>query len=365
VFLSVLIDTFNHERFIEHAIASVLQQDFPASAYELIVVDDGSTDRTPEIIRRFSSRLRLIQKPNGGQASAFNFGIPECRGEVIAFLDGDDWWAPDKLRRLAEVFSADPALGFAGHSIVESYESGFERVLAVDSSRRFRLDSVASAEFFRLHRCFMGTSRMAIRSSIARKLLPIPESLTIEADEYLFTLAPVLAEAVLLPEALAYYRLHGSNLFMSAGSNPGGVRRKQQVFAALAAELRSALPRFGAPPGVASVILEQVQAEAAQLRLQLDGGFPWETFRAESTLYRVQHPGASARSRAFRALTMIPALFLPPRWFYSGRSWLGGQSWYRRFRRSLVPLPQTPAPPSDSPPGAASRASSALSAGPH
>ncbi|HZS70819.1 MAG TPA: glycosyltransferase, partial [Candidatus Acidoferrum sp.] len=77
-FVSVLIDTYNHERFIEQAIASVLDQDFPASEMEVLVVDDGSTDRTPEVLRQFEPRVRVIRKANGGQASAFNAGIPQC-----------------------------------------------------------------------------------------------------------------------------------------------------------------------------------------------------------------------------------------------------------------------------------------------
>ena len=93
IFASVLIDTYNHERFIEKAIVSVLEQDFPATEREIIVVDDGSTDGTAEIVRKFEPHLRLLHKENGGQASAFNAGIPECQGEIVAFLDGDDWWA--------------------------------------------------------------------------------------------------------------------------------------------------------------------------------------------------------------------------------------------------------------------------------
>ena len=97
--VTVLVDTFNHERFIEAAILSVLAQDFPAAETEILVVDDGSTDKTPEIVRKFGSRVRLIRKKNGGQASAFNVGISEARGEIVAFLDGDDWWTRNKLSR--------------------------------------------------------------------------------------------------------------------------------------------------------------------------------------------------------------------------------------------------------------------------
>ncbi len=102
--VTVLIDTYNHERYIEEAIASVLEQDFPRAEMEILVVDDGSTDRTPEIVRKFTPDVRLIQKTNGGQASAFNTGIPEAQGDIVAFLDGDDWWAKEKLCGCYELF---------------------------------------------------------------------------------------------------------------------------------------------------------------------------------------------------------------------------------------------------------------------
>src|ERR1700731_3606272 len=109
--VTVLIDTYNHERFIEEAIVSVLEQDFPACAMEILVVDDGSADRTPEIVRKFAPRVRYLRKENGGQASAFNFGIPQAQGEIVAFLDGDDWWAGGKLSAVVGVFAESPEVG--------------------------------------------------------------------------------------------------------------------------------------------------------------------------------------------------------------------------------------------------------------
>jgi Glycosyl transferase family 2 len=343
-FASVLIDTYNHESFIEKAVLSVLEQDFPAADREIIVVDDGSTDRTPEILRKFQAQFRVIKKSNGGQASAFNAGIPECRGEIIAFLDGDDSWAQGKLRRVAELMEGDRSLGMIGHAIIESFNDGSERVIAPSAEKCFRLDSLPSAEFFRMNRCFFGTSRLALRSSIARKILPVPEAIVIEADEYLFTLGAALADSLLLTEALAHYRIHGANLFMASSALPGGELRKARALAALVRGLRSALPAAGVPADVAASVLELVSAEATQLRLALDGGMPWETYRTESTLYRIQHPDAPWKTSAFRALTMIPAVLLPPRWFYAGRRWLGSRSWYQRARRDLVPVPQAAKP---------------------
>ncbi len=74
--ITVLIDTYNHERFVEQALVSVLEQEALAGDAEILVVDDGSTDRTPELVREFAPRVRHLYKTNGGQASAFNAGIP-------------------------------------------------------------------------------------------------------------------------------------------------------------------------------------------------------------------------------------------------------------------------------------------------
>ena len=143
--VSVLIDTYNHEGFIEQAILSVLAQDISMSDVEILVVDDGSTDRTPEIVRRFQPRVRLLEKPNGGQASAFNFAIPQCQGEIIAFLDGDDWWAPDKLRRVVQAMTSEPEVGMVGNGIIEVFDNGEQHSEVLAQIPRFRIDSVQGA----------------------------------------------------------------------------------------------------------------------------------------------------------------------------------------------------------------------------
>src|SRR5215469_1616853 len=116
-FVTALIDTHNHESFITEAIQSVLGQDFPESEMEVLVVDDGSTDGTPDVVQKFHPRVRCLRKANGGQASAFNVGIAEAQGEIVAFLDGDDWWARGKLSAIADVFQGESAVGLVGHGI--------------------------------------------------------------------------------------------------------------------------------------------------------------------------------------------------------------------------------------------------------
>jgi hypothetical protein len=338
-FLSVLIDTYNHERFIEQAILSVLAQDVAESEREIIVVDDGSSDRTPEIVRRFEPRVRLIRKTNGGQGSAFNAGIPACSGEGIAFLDGDDWWAPGKLQAVARVFAADEAVGLIGHAIVESFQNGAERSVGPQTVERFRLNSLAAAQAFRLRKTYLGTSRMALRAGVAREMLPVPETLVIEADEYLFTIAAAVSDAVILPEALCHYRLHSGNLYLAAGANKNALKRKQAVHEALAGALRRELAARDLPQDAVDCVTEIVQLEGDQIRLMLDGGAPWETVRTENKIYQILHRNAPRNHRIFRALTMVPACLLPPRWFYRARRWAASHSWYGEFRRKYLPMP--------------------------
>lgn len=107
--ISVIIPTHNRAAFLERAIHSVLTQRLPCD--QLIVVDDGSTDGTPEILQdlgRKESRLEVLRQNNCGVASARNRGIEASHGELIAFLDSDDWWLPDKLRTQVAAMQAQP-----------------------------------------------------------------------------------------------------------------------------------------------------------------------------------------------------------------------------------------------------------------
>src|SRR5712672_2553161 len=95
--VSVVIDTHNYGHFIDEAIESVLAQDFPAERMEILVIDDDSTDDTAERVKKYAPRVQYFWKPNGGQASAFNFAFAKVRGEIISLLDGDDYLFKDKL----------------------------------------------------------------------------------------------------------------------------------------------------------------------------------------------------------------------------------------------------------------------------
>jgi glycosyltransferase involved in cell wall biosynthesis len=87
-------------------------------------VDDGSTDRTPEIVRKFQARVRLIQKTNGGQASAFSAGIPEARGRLL-HSSADDWWAREKISVVMDYLAARPHIGDLDTRVLEPLGNPF------------------------------------------------------------------------------------------------------------------------------------------------------------------------------------------------------------------------------------------------
>lgn len=320
--VTVLIDTYNHERFIERAIASVLEQDMPMEGVEILVVDDGSTDGTADIVRRFEPRVRLICKPNGGQASAFNLGFSQARGEIVASLDGDDWWSREKLCRVLETLEANPEVGMVGHGFYEQYSDGRPNGLVLPG-RSYRLDlaSPQNAELFRHLAAFFGTSRMTIRKSILTRILPIPEELKIEADEYIFTLAPALAPAMILNEPLCYYGIHSGNLFQLGKFEPVKARNKMNVLDVLLRELPPKLQNFGVSEDCVVALFQGTRVEAGRIRLSVDGGSPLEAFSVERTAFRTSYQKATLRYRLFRVFVLLQALLLPPRVFYRLRRW--------------------------------------------
>lgn len=340
--VSVLIDTYNHERFIEQAIVSVLGQDFLRSEMEVLVVDDGSTDRTPEIIRKFEPRVRLLRKPNGGQASAFNTGIPETRSEFISFLDGDDWWAPTKLTRALQTFEEEPELGFVGHGDILVYPDGRQLVHTLRDGCRFRANTLEGAHLFRLRKAFLGTSRMTARTNILKGVLPIPESLRIQADEYMFTLAATLCNVRILPEALFYYRIHDSNAFLMATSDHKRQREKQRVLAELAGSIDQQLRQLAIEDRARCAITECIQMEADQLRLMIDGGWPWETVKTERKTYEVMHTDAPFAHRLFKILTLLLAATIPPKVFYRIRQKISQNHLYLGVRNRCLPILDLP-----------------------
>jgi hypothetical protein len=188
----------------------------------------------------------------------------------------------------------------------------------------------------------LGTSRMTIRRELLRRIGPVPGALVVQADEYLSTLAAVMAGVQILPEMLTYYRLHDANGFQFSTHDPRRLRSKQEVLAALCQALGQEFHRHQVSTEAARAILEFVQAEADQLRLMLDGGWPWETVKTEQKIYEVLHPNAPFSHRLFKVITLLPAAAVPPRLYYSIRQRLSESDLYLRARKRWLPVPDMP-----------------------
>src|SRR5260370_2484321 len=247
-FFTVLIDTYNYGEYIEEAVSSALAQDFPAEQREILVVDDGSTDDTQERLRKFGDTIRYLRKANGGQASAFNFGFEHARGEVIALLDADDVWLPEKLERLYEVFERHPAAGMGYHRVHLWSSTGdiSEDPYFISVSGRVPEDRRALLQY-----PMAGTSCLAFRREALQKLLPVPESLRFQADAYLTALVIFVAPVAAVPEFLGKYRLHGANLFQTNAEriSRSQIERRMAMRAVLLGEIQNWLQRHGQDTG--------------------------------------------------------------------------------------------------------------------
>lgn len=114
--VSVVIPTYNYAQYIKEAIDSVLAQTY--KDYEIIVVDDGSTDDTKGTVSQYGPEIEYIRQENQGPSAAKNTGIRNSKGEYIGILDSDDLWLPSKLEKQIKVFEANSGLGLV-------YSDGF------------------------------------------------------------------------------------------------------------------------------------------------------------------------------------------------------------------------------------------------
>ena len=310
-FVTVLIDTYNYGQYVEEAVDSALAQEFPAEQREIIVVDDGSTDDTPERLKKYGDSIRYLRKPNGGQASAFNFGFAAARGEIIATLDADDVWLPGKLQRVCETFEKNPDAGMVYHRTYvwrggEQLEA--DRVFVEVSGH------VPESRATLLSYSMVATSCLAFRRSAVVRLLPVPEALRSQADAYLTALIIFVAPVAALPEVLAKYRLHGKNLFQSAEDGAPAETVKHRM--AMRAELLAAVKKWLdanehdlSPEDLEAYLTQWKKAQEADgFKLHKPGR--WKYFRHLAEFPRVYGEIMSPRHYAYSYMRAFGALLL-------------------------------------------------------
>jgi glycosyltransferase involved in cell wall biosynthesis len=330
--ISVLIDTFNHEQYIDQAVVSAIEQDFPSSEYEILVVDDGSTDRTAEIVRKFEPRVRLLTKQNGGQASAFNLGIRESRADIVAFLDGDDWWAQRKLSVVVSTLELHPEVAAVGHGFQEVREQTHQVIIRVPpESKLLQLSTREHAREAALGWPFLCTSAITVRRSVLESCTPLPEVLFFSADAPIAT-AGMAMKLRLLPEALCYYRRHSGNLYAFDPKDADRLRRRWEMDDVMFATINRTLLRIGVCAGCISELIDENWVTTNRASLRRFGGNRLKTFRTEMRAFRWLYGSPSPGYVLFKYAVVGAATFLlSPRRFYAVRDWYGKKN-LGRFR---------------------------------
>lgn len=221
--VSIIVNNYNYVTFLRRSIESALAQRYPHT--EVVVVDDASTDGSPELIRSFGDRIVPVLKPvNGGQAAAMNAGFRACRGDVIIFLDADDYLYAETAETVARTFRS--GVGLVQYRLHLVDITGVVMDLYPPAEIRFDTGDV-TRKLVKIGR-FDGTvtSGLAFARGTLAAILPIPEDrYRIAADGYLITVAPFAGEVVAVEQPLGAYRRHGSSLWSTSSSGAAGFRR--------------------------------------------------------------------------------------------------------------------------------------------
>lgn len=242
--VSVIVNNYNYGRFLSAAIDSALAQDWPDT--EVVVVDDGSTDGSRDIIARYGGRIRIVLKTNGGQGSAFNAGFGVSRGEVVNFLDADDMLKPDAARRAVAAF-ADPAIC----QLLAPLE-----LVSVDGrpmGGTFPNHMLPSGNLSRRTLAFGPWAYQVVPTSgnfwarwYLERVLPMPaEQFRIGGDEYLSAIAALYGRLASTPDPVGCYRGHGANAYWRSRIGVEDVADDAFYFERITALIRDHAQRLG------------------------------------------------------------------------------------------------------------------------
>jgi len=205
--VSCIVPVFNGEMYLGEALDSILKQRY--EPLEIIVADDGSTDGTREVVKRYGTRVRYLHQPNAGPGVARNLGLGAATGEFVAFLDADDLWHAEKLARQMARFDARPEL-----DVCVAHVQNFWVPELREEEERFRSH--------RLSKPLPGylTATLLARRSLFESVGPFNAALRHgDSTDWFLRAAEHGAVIELLPDVLSYRRLHQTNRSRLLASN--------------------------------------------------------------------------------------------------------------------------------------------------
>ena len=211
--VSVIIPNYNYSQYLGEAIDSVLAQ--TVTDIEIIVVDDGSTDGSKELLDSFGDRIRTVFQKNQGVSAARNHGVCISRGEFVAFLDADDLWLPGKIERQLALFADDAELGLAHVGVVDIDGSGNEILERTDGRNGWISDELLR---FEGPVVLGGGSGLVMPRRVFEETGGFDTRLSTSADWDLFYQVSLRYRVGFVPEVLLKYRIHTSNMHANIGA---------------------------------------------------------------------------------------------------------------------------------------------------
>ena len=209
--VSCVIPARDAAAFVGEAIDSVLAQRYPGDRIEVIVVDDGSVDSTPEILDGYGERIRRIHHQHArGVDAAVEAGIAACTGDLITLMGADDAFTPDRYRVMTRAFAKNPDAGLVYGDMTVIDEQG--RVLARSFNQASGIVPISGRMLGRLV-CgnFISAGAMMFRADLTERILPFPDHVGVH-DWWIALQAARVGPIVAVPRSLYRYRRHGGNL---------------------------------------------------------------------------------------------------------------------------------------------------------
>ena len=207
---SILISNYNCDRYLASAIDSAVAQTYPHT--EIIVVDDGSSDRSGQIIKTYLPKITAIFQKNGGQASAINTGFAASKGEIICLLDADDLWLPSKVEQVVAAFSNYPQAAVVYHRVqnISSTNAPIGKPWPPYKPIVGNISQLIKKTGGWWP--FPPSTALSFSRQFLNTVMDIPEAkYRLCADAYLADLAPFFGEVAGIDSVLSQFRIHDAN----------------------------------------------------------------------------------------------------------------------------------------------------------
>jgi glycosyltransferase involved in cell wall biosynthesis len=314
--LSIVINNYNYRQFVGQAIESALAQTHPDT--EVIVVDDGSTDGSVEVLQAYAGRFKLICQANGGQGAAYNTGLAQASGQVVMFLDADDWLYPEAAAKVVAMWHEGVSKVQFLLDLVDRDGQAMGRQVPRHMHDR---DALALLKDFGAYGSPPGSGNAYAADFLAR-VMPMDEALwRTAADSVPILLAPAYGEVRSLPMALGAYRQHRKADDGSLVSNnaPSGLWHEYERINWTKRFVEQGLSRLGEQPRVPQWMAPW-EARLAALCVRFGGKAGSAAMTSPAQLMRfalqsVWHwPQSGLQMKAVLSVWMLGVWLLPRPW---------------------------------------------------